>query len=143
MELHEMPKIVRSRKRVGRGESSGWGKTSGRGSKGEKARSGGAKGPYFEGGQMPLVRRIPKRGFYNVFKIRYDVVNVSALDRCCVDGDVVDKKFLEEKGLVSGNRPVKILGDGEIRKKVTVVADAFSNSAVEKIKTAGGEVKEV
>lgn len=140
-ELHELkptPGSHRDRKRVGRGEGSGLGKTAGRGQKGQKARSGGSIHPMFEGGQMPLHRRIPKRGFTNVNRVEYQPVNVRELDR--FDGDVtVDG--LKAAGLIgSKHKPVKILGVGEVEKALTVEAHAFSKSAREKIEAAGGSV---
>ncbi len=141
MELYELPKIVRKRKRVGRGDASGWGTTAGRGTKGEKSRSGGAKPQYFEGGQMPLVRRLPKRGFRNIFRVEYEVVNVGRLNEVCKDGDRVDILYMMEKNLAKSSKPIKILGDGEIDKKLSVVAHAFSKSAKEKIEKAGGSVE--
>ncbi len=141
MELYEMPKIVKNRKRIGRGNASGWGRTSGKGEKGQKARSGGSKPQYFEGGQTPLIRRLPKRGFKNIFRVEYDVVNVGLLNSLCSDGDRVDLKFLMDKNVVKGSKPVKILGDGELNKKVSVSVDAFSKSAKEKIEKAGGSIE--
>ncbi len=141
MELFELPRIVRRRKRVGRGDGSGWGTTAGRGNKGEKQRSGGAKPQYFEGGQMPLIRRLPKRGFHNRFRIEYDVVNVGRLDKVCADGDRVDVEYMISKKLIRGKGPIKVLGDGELTKKLTVVAHAFSKSAISKIEKAGGSVE--
>ncbi len=141
MELYELPKIVRKRKRVGRGDASGWGTTAGRGTKGEKSRSGGAKPQYFEGGQMPLVRRLPKRGFKNIFRVEYNVVNVGRLNEVCSDGDRVDILYMIEKKLAKGSNPIKILGDGELTKKLDVVAHAFSKSAKEKIEKAGGSIE--
>jgi len=141
MELYELPKIVRKRKRIGRGDASGWGTTAGRGTKGEKSRSGGAKPQYFEGGQMPLVRRLPKRGFKNIFRVEYEVVNVGRLNEVCEDGDRVDILYMTEKRLAKSSKPIKILGDGKIDKKLNVVANAFSKGAKEKIEKAGGSVE--
>ncbi len=141
MELYELPKIVRKRKRVGRGDGSGWGTTAGRGSKGQKARSGGAKAQYFEGGQMPLIRRLPKRGFKNPFRVEYAVINVGHLNEICSDGDRVDVEYMLSRKLIKSNKPIKVLGEGELNKKLTVVAHAFSKSAVEKIEKAGGSVE--
>lgn len=143
MELFELQKIVKKRKRVGRGEASGWGKTSGRGANGEKSRSGGAKGPYFEGGQTPFIRRTVKRGFANIFRTEYEVVNLDTLNNICKDGDVVTKEYLQDKGIVKRRDPLKILGRGNLDKKISVIADAFSNSAKEKIKQAGGSTEEL
>jgi large subunit ribosomal protein L15 len=131
-----------ARKRVGRGEGSGLGKTSGRGSKGLKARSGGGTKPGYEGGQMPLQRRIPKRGFVNVFRKEMAVVNVKELNRFDA-GSVVDAAALRREGLVKGDCPggVKLLGNGEITRKLTVKVDRASKSAVEKVVAAGGTVE--
>ncbi|MDD5382179.1 MAG: 50S ribosomal protein L15 [Candidatus Margulisbacteria bacterium] len=119
------------KRRVGRGTSSGWGKTCGRGHKGQKSRSGGTKGLRFEGGQTPLYRRLPKRGFKNYpFKKEYSVINVSDLNQ--YDGEV-NKEMLKVAGLL------KILGTGEIKKALTVKADKFSESAKKKIEAAGGK----
>jgi large subunit ribosomal protein L15 len=128
-------------KRLGSGESSGHGKTSGKGHKGQKARSGGSIRLGFEGGQMPLIRRIPKRGFNNTaFKTRYATVNVEALNRF-EDGVTVDEKALTEAGLIRGNYDgIKILGNGELVKKLSVAADKISVAAREKIEKAGGSV---
>ena len=145
MLIHELKPsdgASKAKKRKGRGPGSGNGKTAGFGHKGQLARSG-HKGAYFEGGQMPLVRRIPKRGFTNIFRTDYAVVNVSDLDRKFEDGAVVNREALHESGLLSGRKPVKILGDGELTKKLTVEAEKFTASAKEKIENAGGTVKEV
>ena len=140
-ELHDLSPSGgshRNRKRVGRGPGSGWGKTAGRGENGQNSRSGGGVRPGFEGGQMPLARRIPKRGFTNINRVEYQVVNVRDLDR--FDGDVtVDG--LKAAGLVGSLRkPVKILGEGEIGKSLKVQAHAFTKSAQAKIEAAGGSV---
>jgi large subunit ribosomal protein L15 len=141
MKIHEIAGDrgrQKRRKRVGRGEGSGHGGTSCHGHKGQRARSGGVKGAPFEGGQMPLVRRVPKRGFRNIFGTEYQAVNVSVLNRF-KSGTVVDAELLVKEGLVKGKGAlVKILGDGELKKKLTVRADAFSKSAQEKIAAAGG-----
>ncbi len=130
------------RKRVGRGYGSGSGVTAGRGSKGYKSRSGSKRRLGFEGGQMPLFRRLPKRGFTNArFRTEYAVVNVSALN-IFEDGAVVDAAKLREVGLARPKRlPVKILGNGELERKLVVEAHKFSKSAVEKIAAAGGEAR--
>ena len=130
-------------KRLGYGESSGQGKTSGKGNKGQKARSGGSVRPGFEGGQMPLHRRLPKKGFNNHnFKTTSSVVNVAQLEKSFEDGATVNEEILREMGLVSRNTDiVKILGNGEISKKLTIVVDAVSASAREKIEKAGGKVE--
>lgn len=128
-------------KRLGCGESSGHGKTSGKGHKGQKARSGGSIRLGFEGGQMPLIRRLPKRGFNNAaFKTSYAVVNLDALNQF-ENGATVDEKALLESKLIRGNyHGVKILGTGELKKKLTITADKVSASAREKIEKAGGSV---
>ncbi len=138
-ELHDLspvPGSRKNRKRVGRGPGSGTGKTSGRGEKGQKARSGGGIPAGFEGGQMPLHRRIPKRGFTNFNRVEYQVVNVGSLDAL---GGAVDGRALRDAGLVRSLRqPIKILGDGELSTAVQVTAHAFSKSARAKIEAAGG-----
>lgn len=128
---------TRARKRVGRGPGSGHGKTAGRGSKGQKSRTGYRHQRGFEGGQMPLHRRVPKRGFTNIFRIEYDVVNISALDGFEA-GESVTPEKLAERRLARGRRPVKILGDGELKKPLTVSAHKFSASARSRIEAAGG-----
>ena len=139
MESYQLkrPASIKKRKRLGCGNSSGSGKTSGRGQKGQKSRSGGGVRPGFEGGQMPLQRRIPKRGFTNIFKKEYRIMNVSQLEKlglAAVDPDILIKAhYLKEGSLL------KILGNGEITKAVTVTADVFSQSAMEKIEKAGGK----
>ncbi len=144
MQIHELAPVegsTKEAKRKGRGIGSGNGKTGGRGHKGQKARSGGGVRPGFEGGQMPLARRVPKRGFTNIFAVRYAFVNVSALD-VFEDGAVVDATALQEKGLINKLYDgVKILGNGEISKKLTVKATKFSKSAAEKIEAAGGKAE--
>lgn len=144
MKLHELSPAPGSNKdvfRKGRGHGSGNGKTAGKGHKGQKARSGGGVRPGFEGGQMPLQRRIPKRGFNNIFATQYATVNVSDLERF-EDGAVVDAQALIEKGLLKKALDgVKVLGKGEITKKLTVHCAAFSASAKEKIEKAGGKAE--
>ena len=146
MNLHELSPAPGSNPkayRKGRGHGSGNGKTAGRGQKGQWARSGGGVRPGFEGGQMPLARRLPKRGFHNIFGTTYAPVNVSVLEKF-EDGDVVNAQALLEKGILSKcEYGVKILGNGEITKKLTVQASAFSASAKEKIEAAGGKVEVV
>jgi large subunit ribosomal protein L15 len=129
-------------KRLGCGESSGQGKTSGRGHKGQKSRSGGGVRIGFEGGQMPIFRRLPKKGFSNVrFATVYGVTNLSDLDSRFEDGATVNEETLRASGLINGRYDgVKILGSGEITKKLTIVADKISKSAQEKIEKAGGSV---
>ena len=131
-----------ARKRVGRGEGSGLGKTSGKGNKGLKARSGGGTKPGYEGGQMPLQRRLPKRGFVNVFREEMAVVNVKELNRFEA-GSVVDVEALRQEGLVKGVCPggVKLLGNGEVTRKLIVKVDRASKAAVEKVAAAGGTVE--
>lgn len=135
---------VRSPKRVGRGTSSGTGKTSGKGHKGQNARSGGGVRPGFEGGQLPLFRRLPKRGFSNAkFKVEYATINVSDLDNF-EDGAVVTPELLKEMGIVKKQLAgIKVLGNGELTKKLTVKAAKFSATAVEKIEKMGGKAEEV
>ncbi len=136
------PGAVKKRKRAGRGPGSGLGKTAGRGHKGQKSRSGGAKPRYFEGGQLPLYRRLPKRGFTNIFKVVYQVVNVGQLEEKFDADTVVDKEALRKAGLIKKlNQPVKLLGKGNITKKLTVKVDAASKKAVELIQAAGGTVE--
>ena len=144
MNLHELSPAAGSNTkayRKGRGNGSGNGKTAGRGQKGQWARSGGGVRVGFEGGQMPLSRRIPKRGFNNIFAKPLEAINVSALDKF-EDGAVVDAKALLEKGILSKcEYGVKILGNGQLTKKLTVQASAFSASAKEKIEAAGGKAE--
>jgi large subunit ribosomal protein L15 len=146
MNLHDLkpnPGAKHRRKRLGNGESSGLGKTCGRGHKGQKSRSGGGVRPGFEGGQMPLHRRLPKKGFSNVqFREKIAIVNVSQLNQKFEDGATVNEKTLREAGLVSGRcDAIKILGQGDLERKLTVVTDAVSASARAKIEKAGGTVE--
>ena len=147
MQIHELSPAPGSRKgawRKGRGHSSGNGKTAGRGHKGQNARSGGGVRVGFEGGQMPLARRIPKRGFNNIFAKPLESVNVSVLNDRFPDGAEVDAQTLLDAGVLSKCQyGVKILGNGEITKKLTVRATAFSASAKEKIEAAGGKAEVV
>ena len=140
-ELHDLSPSsgsTRDRKRVGRGPGSGSGKTAGRGQDGQKSRSGGSVHPRFEGGQMSLVRRIPKRGFKSINRVEYQVVNLRDLEK--VDGEV-SPDSLKSAGLIrSLRKPVKVLGQGELAKKLDVSAHAFSASAQSKIEAAGGSV---
>ena len=145
MKLHELERNIgatHAKKRVGRGPGSGLGKTSGRGQKGQKARSGVSISPLFEGGQTPLYRRIPKIGFSNArFKTTYATVNVSALN-VFEDGTVVTPALLKEKRIITKELDgVKILGNGKLEKKLTIQANKFSNSALEKIKEAGSKAE--
>ena len=146
MKLFELSPAEGSRKdayRKGRGAGSGNGKTAGKGHKGQKARSGGGVRPGFEGGQMPLARRIPKRGFNNIFATKYVGINVSALNQF-KDGSVVDEAALVNAGLVKKTLDgIKILGKGELERKLTVKVTAFSQTAREKIEQAGGKAEEV
>ena len=145
MKLHELKASAGARKAVtrkGRGAGSGNGKTAGFGHKGQKARAGRGMRPGFEGGQMPLQRRVPKRGFVNIFGKEFSIVNVSALDQSFEDGAVVDIDALIEKGLVKKVLDgVKILGNGEISKKLTVQVNAYSEAAKQKIEAAGGKAE--
>ncbi|MDY6073274.1 MAG: 50S ribosomal protein L15 [Eubacteriales bacterium] len=144
MNLHDLRPTEGSRtapKRLGRGTGSGLGKTSGKGHKGAKARSGGGKAPGFEGGQMPLIRRVPKRGFTNIFRVEYANINVENLNSF-EDGAVVDQNTLLEAGLIhKGYAGLKVLGGGELNKKLHVIADKFSASAKEKIEALGGKTE--
>ena len=133
-----------SAKRLGRGIGSGTGKTSGKGHKGQKARSGGSIRPGFEGGQMPLQRRIPKRGFNNIFRKEFAIVNLASLDKAFNDGDTVTIEALVASGLVKKTLDgVKVLGNGEISKKLTVQVNAYSETAKSKIEAAGGKAEVV
>ncbi len=130
---------VKNKKRVGRGNSSGSGRCAGRGDKGQNSRSGGGVKPGFEGGQMPLQRRLPKRGFKNPFRTEYRVINLDGLSAKFAAGDTVDEAALVSGGLIrSAGGPVKVLGNGDISIALTVKANAFSKSATEKITEAGG-----
>ena len=145
MKLHELEKNIgatHAKKRVGRGSGSGLGKTSGRGQKGQKARSGGSINPVFEGGQLPLYRRIPKRGFSNAkFKIRYAVINLKDLN-VFEDGAVVTPALLKDAGIIKNQLDgIKVLGNGKLEKKITIQANKFSASALEKIKEAGSKAE--
>lgn len=144
MKLNELSPAegsTKNRKRIGRGVGSGWGKTSGRGSKGFKSRSGGNVRPGFEGGQMPIHRRLPKRGFTNIFKKQIAVLNVKDLERF-ESGSTVDEIALVKSGLVKGPRDgIKILGDGEISAALTIKDCNVSKRAQEKIEAAGGKIE--
>ena len=145
MKLHELQRNIgatHEKKRVGRGPGSGLGKTSGRGQKGQKARSGGSINPVFEGGQLPLYRRIPKRGFTNAkFKTVYAVINLSDLN-VFEDGTVVTPALLKDTGLIKNQLDgIKVLGTGTLEKKLTIQANKFSASALEKIKEAGSKAE--
>lgn len=140
-ELSPAPGSVRESKRIGRGHGSGQGKTAGKGHKGQKARAGHGFRPGFEGGQMPLQRRIPKRGFNNVFATRYAVINVAALN-AFENGAVVDTDALKKAGIVKKSYDgVKVLGNGTVEKSLTVKVAAYSESAKAKIEAAGGKAE--
>jgi large subunit ribosomal protein L15 len=140
-ELQPAPGSKTSPKRVGRGIGSGLGKTSGKGHKGQKARSGGGKGPAFEGGQTPLQRRLPKRGFTNIFRKEYAIVNLEQLNRFD-NGTEVTPEILNASGIVKDLKDgVKILGQGELTKSLTVKANGFTKSAVAKVEAAGGKAE--
>ena len=142
-ELSPAPGSVKKSFRVGRGNGSGAGKTAGKGHKGQNARSGGGVRPGFEGGQMPLQRRVPKRGFVNIFATRYEAINVDQLNRF-EDGAVVDEAAIVGAGLVKNTRDgLKILGRGELTKRLTVKVAAFSEGAKGKIEAAGGKAEVV
>ncbi|HTY59436.1 MAG TPA: 50S ribosomal protein L15 [Bacteroidota bacterium] len=139
---------TKKRKRIGRGQGSGHGGTSTRGHKGAGSRSGTRHRAWFEGGQMPLVRRIPKRGFHSPFRVEYQVVNVETLQKLAADGKVtggvVTPELLVKLGVVKGSAiPVKVLGTGELTVKLEIAAHAFSKSAVQKIETAGGKAQTI
>ena len=144
MKLHELspaPGSVKDVKRIGRGHGSGNGKTAGKGHKGQKARAGHGMRPGFEGGQMPLQRRIPKRGFNNIFAEEYAIINVAALEMFD-DGAVVDVEALVKKGIVKdASKAVKVLGNGNLSKKLTVKGLNFSDTAKQKIEAVGGTVE--
>lgn len=144
MKLHELSPAPGSntvRKRVGRGAASGNGKTAGKGHKGQNARSGGGVRPGFEGGQMPLQRRLPKRGFNNIFATRYAIVNVADLNNFD-DGATIDAQTLKDKGVIKKEYDgLKVLGNGTLEKKLTVCAAKFSASAKEKIEKVGGKIE--
>ena len=145
MKIHELtpaPGSVKDAKRRGRGAGSGNGKTAGKGHKGQKARSGGGVRPGFEGGQMPLQRRIPKRGFNNIFATNYVAINVGVLNEKFNDGDVVDAAAIKASGIIKNTKDgIKILGEGNLEKKLTVKASAYSESAKQKIEEAGGKAE--
>lgn len=147
MKLHQLKPArggaTKARKRVGRGHASGWGKYAGRGRDGQNSRSGGGVRPGFEGGQLPLFRRLPKRGFYNPFSVNYATVNVSDLN-AFEEGSVITADVLVQEGLLHRSElkdGLKVLGNGEISKNLTVQATKFSKSAVEKIQAAGGKAE--
>lgn len=141
-ELSPAPNSTRERRRLGRGTGSGLGKTSGKGQKGQNSRSGGGVRPGFEGGQMPLLRRLPKMGFTNKFRKVYTTVNVEVLEKY-EDGTVVDAALLRKDGIIGklADSGLKILGNGNLTKNLTVKANKFTESAVNKIKQAGGNIE--
>ena len=145
MKLNELNKApeAKAKKRVGRGPGSGMGKTSTRGQKGQKSRSGASIPAWFQGGQTPLYRRLPKRGFNNAeFRTAYATINLSDLNKFFNDGDVVTPELLKERGIIKKQLcGVKVLGNGELEKKLTVKASRFSSSAVTKIESAGGKAE--
>ena len=145
MKLENLTKApeAKAKKRVGRGPGSGLGKTSGRGQKGQKSRSGASIPAWFQGGQTPLYRRIPKRGFNNArFTIRFATINVSDLNNYFNDGDTVTPELLKERKIIKKQlNGVKVLGNGELKKRLTVKANIFSNSAISKIESNGGKVE--
>ena len=145
MKLHELNAApeAKTRKRVGRGPGSGLGKTSGRGENGQKSRSGASIPAWFQGGQTPLYRRVPKRGFNNArFRTEYATINLSDLNKYFNDGDEVTPEILKEKGIIKQQLcGVKVLGNGELEKKLTIKANRFSSSAVTKIESAGGKAE--
>jgi large subunit ribosomal protein L15 len=141
-ELNRAPE-AKAKKRVGRGPGSGMGKTATRGEKGQKARSGASIPAWFQGGQTPLYRRVPKRGFKNTkFRTEFATINLSELNKFFNDGDVVSPELLKEKGIIKKQLDgVKVLGNGELEKKLTIRANRFSSSAVTKIESAGGKAE--
>ncbi len=148
IQLHDLrpaPGSTKKRKRVGRGNGGKGGTYAGRGRKGQGARSGGGKGPYFEGGQLPLVRRLPRiRGFTNIFRIPFRIVNVDRLESTFEVGDAINPETLLARGLIKkGKNPVKVLGEGDLTKGLTISAHAFSKGAREKIEAVGGQAIEL
>jgi large subunit ribosomal protein L15 len=142
-DLKPAPGSRKRNKRVGRGIGSGHGKTSCKGHKGQKARSGGTKGPGFEGGQMPLQRRIPKRGFKNRFAIEYAIINLKDIVKI-QDTDIITPEIFIEKGIIKDlKNGIKVLGNGDIQRPLTIRAHAFSASAISKISAAGGKAEVV
>jgi large subunit ribosomal protein L15 len=139
--LRPNPGAKKRKKRVGRGIGSGHGKTSGRGTKGAGARSGKEKGPSFEGGQTPLYRRVPKRGFKNPFKKEYAIINLETLENKFKENEEVTPLILKERKIVKKDLPIKVLGKGEIKKPLILKVHAISSSAKEKIEKAGGKVE--
>ncbi|NMA50728.1 MAG: 50S ribosomal protein L15 [Mollicutes bacterium] len=145
MKLENLPKSkeFKTKKRVGRGPGSGMGKTSTSGQKGQKSRSGVSIKPWFQGGQSPIYRQLPKRGFNNArFTKRFAIINVSDLNKFFNDGDIVTEEILKERGIIKKRLSgIKVLGNGELTKKLTIKADRFTSSAVTKIEKAGGKAE--
>ena len=145
MKLENLPKTaeLKAKKRVGRGPGSGMGKTSTRGENGQKSRSGVSIKPWFQGGQSPIYRRIPKRGFNNArFTTRYAIINLSDLNKFFNDGDVVSEEILKERGIIKKRLSgIKVLGNGTLEKKLTIKATCFTNTAITKIEDAGGKAE--
>ena len=143
-ELSPAPGSQHERKRVGRGDGSGHGTTSGRGNKGQKSRSGGGVSPRFEGGQNPLVKRLPyKRGFTNIFRIEYAAVNLDRLNVFGEDNEVTPEKLVAAGIVKSPRKPIKVLGNGEVKSRLTVKVNKFSQAARRKIEAAGGRAEEI
>ncbi len=146
MNLHEIypfPEEYKNRKRIGRGSGSGWGKTSGKGHKGQKSRSGASIAVGFEGGQMPLARRLPKRGFKNPFRVEYETINIARILEAFEGTTEISLQNIYDRGLAKQNAPVKILGTGEVNTPVTIEAHRFSATAANKIAQAGGTAKTI
>lgn len=147
MKQHELAPSTgarHKRKRIGRGLGSGHGRTAGKGSKGQLARAGRHIRPGFEGGQNPLIKRLPeKRGFTNIFRVEYDTINITVLNRFEADSEVTPQRFVEEGLVKSLKKPIKILGNGELLKPLTVSAHKFTQTARSKIEAAGGMVEEI
>ncbi|MGE4291893.1 MAG: 50S ribosomal protein L15 [Desulfovibrio sp.] len=146
MKLHDLypfPEETKQRKRIGRGSGSGWGKTSARGHKGQKSRTGASIPARFEGGQMPLMRRLPKRGFKNPFRVEYAAINLGRLIEAFEGKNEISLEDIYERGLCKLGAPVKILANGEVSSAVTIEAHRFSASAAEKIAKAGGIAKSI
>ena len=145
MKLNTLPKTaeLKARKRVGRGPGSGMGKTSTTGENGQKSRSGVSIKPWFQGGQSPIYRRVPKRGFNNArFTTRFAVINLSELNKFFNDGDVVSEEILKERGIIKKRLSgIKVLGNGNLEKKLTIKANRFTSAAVSKIEDAGGKAE--
>ncbi len=141
-ELKPAPGAVKNKKRIGRGTGSGNGSTAGKGNNGDRARSGSRTKLYFEGGQTPLTRRLPKRGFISPFKVEYQIVNLSSLEKMKAEAEEINAEFLLNQGLIHGlDRPVKILGNGELTKTLNIKVHAFSRTAKEKIEKNKGKAE--